>query len=476
MTGPVGRLAPHRIALRIYLATVAAVLATAVAVLVIVRVAFEPPQERRSPMEGEARYAAAQLAARWSDSGAVRSELDLLQKEARLLGTVYRADGSLVATGAGRRPAPAPSASERARLDEAHGMERPRRACRGHPCVVVPIVVSGATVGHVVLERERPPGAVGPPPKPPWTLPLALLLVGLGVAAALLGSGIARPLDRVALTARALGSGELTARTGLARRDELGAVARAIDEMADRVQALVRAQTELIANVAHELRTPLARIRVALDLAADGDPGVARESLAEIGEDLSELEGLVGDILASARLDLARDDAATAGPPIHPAPLDVADVVARAAERLRHRDPERTLEVHVEPSLPRVDGDAMLLRRALDNLLDNARKYSPADRPIRVGAAIRGDAVVVQVTDLGEGIEADDLARLFTPFFRTDRSRARATGGVGLGLALARRIAEAHGGTLAAESTPGAGTTMTLALPISGFERPLGRT
>ncbi len=218
-------------------------------------------------------------------------------------------------------------------------------------------------------------------------------------------------------------------------------------------------------NVAHELRTPLARIRVALDLAADGDAAVARESLAEIGEDLAELEALVSDVLASARMDLAGNTTSGATPPLHRATLDVASVVTQASERLQHRYPERRIEVEIGPDLPAVEGDAVLLRRALDNLLDNARKYSPPDSEIRVKAARRGGDVTIEVIDRGEGIAEEDLDRLFTPFFRADRSRARATGGVGLGLALSKRIVEAHGGTLVAQSAPRAGTTMTIALP-----------
>jgi two-component system OmpR family sensor kinase len=121
--------------------------------------------------------------------------------------------------------------------------------------------------------------------------------------------------------------------------------------------------------------------------------------------------------------------------------------------------------VEIGSDLPGVVGDPVLLRRAVDNLLDNARKYSPPESEIRVRVSRRGETAIVEVIDRGEGIARSDLERLFTPFFRADRSRARATGGVGLGLALSKRIVEAHGGTLAAQSAPGAGTTMTIALP-----------
>jgi signal transduction histidine kinase len=250
------------------------------------------------------------------------------------------------------------------------------------------------------------------------------------------------------------------------RRDEVGDVARAFDDMADRVVGLLRAQTELLANVAHELRTPLARIRVALDLAEDADAAAARESLAEIATDLAELERLVDDILATARMDLAQNTTGDGAPPLRRSRVAVEDVVAGATQRLAQAHPGRRVEVRVDPGLPALEGDPVLLRRALDNLLDNARKYSAPETEIAVRAARRGDELVLQVIDRGEGMSREDLERLFAPFFRADRSRARRTGGVGLGLTLTRRIVEAHGGSVRAESTPGVGTTMTVVLPL----------
>jgi signal transduction histidine kinase len=119
----------------------------------------------------------------------------------------------------------------------------------------------------------------------------------------------------------------------------------------------------------------------------------------------------------------------------------------------------------VAPSPPALVGDAPLLRRMLANLLDNAAKYSEPPSPVSLAARGVGDDLVVEVRDRGIGIDAEDLPRLFTPFFRTDRSRARGTGGVGLGLVLARRIAEAHGGRISVASAPGEGTVVTVTLP-----------
>ena len=441
------------LALRIWSVTVAAVLVSVLGFFTTVHYLVTPP--RRGPPPGGGPYVVRNLANLWGDEAGLRGEVKRIEREAGLFASVHRWDGTLVA-GSGADPLPA---EERDRL-EREGRALSGASCFPGPCAeVYRLGEPGAAVGYVVLapvERRALGGF----------LPLALSVLGLAVASLLLGVWITGPLQRLAQAARALGAGDLTARTGMKRRDELGQVAQAFDEMAERLVATLRGQTELIANVAHELRTPLARIRVALDLADDGDAEVARSSLAEIGEDLGELEQLVADVLASARLELAGTTATASGaPPLHLAPLDLAPILASAAERLHHRHPGRWVEVDVPAVLPHVDGDGALLRRVVENLLDNARKYSPEAAPIRLSAAATERRVIVKVADHGHGIAPEDLARLFTPFFRTDRSRTRGTGGVGLGLSLSRRIAEAHRGSLEVRSEVGVGSTFTLSLP-----------
>jgi signal transduction histidine kinase len=290
---------------------------------------------------------------------------------------------------------------------------------------------------------------------------LAAVLVVLAIGSYPTARSIAAPLERLTAAARRLGEGDLSARAGLRARGEVGELARAFDEMAGRLERLVRAERELLANVSHELRTPMARIRVALELAAEGDHEKARRYLAEIGDDLAELDALVEEILATARLS-------GAGPavlPVHRARVELGALLGEVAARFRAADPERPLALEVATGLPPLEADAPLLRRLVDNLLDNARKYSEPGTPVELSAREAPGAVVVEVRDRGIGVDPADLPHLFTPFFRTDRSRARGTGGVGLGLTLARRIAEAHGGTISAESRPGEGTTIRVVLP-----------
>jgi signal transduction histidine kinase len=145
--------------------------------------------------------------------------------------------------------------------------------------------------------------------------------------------------------------------------------------------------------------------------------------------------------------------------------VELAELARDAAERFRAAHEGRALEVSVADGLPPLRGDAALLRRLLRNLLDNAAKYSEPPAPVRLSVRGEDGVAVLEVSDRGIGIAAEDLPRLFTPFFRTDRSRARGTGGTGLGLALAKRIAEAHGGTISASSAPGEGATFRVTLP-----------
>ena len=291
---------------------------------------------------------------------------------------------------------------------------------------------------------------------------IGAVLVALAAASFPLARSIAAPVERLTAAARALGAGDLSARAGVRERGELGELGRAFDEMAGRLERLVHGERELLANVSHELRTPLARIRVALELAAEGDGERARRYLGEIGQDLAELDGLVEEVLGAARLD-ARGAAALR---FDAAPLDLGAVAAEAAERFRAAH-DRTLEVAIADGVPPLRGDAALLRRLLLNLLDNAAKYSEPPAPVRLAIGAEPGGAVIEVRDRGIGIAPEDLPRLFTPFFRTDRSRARGTGGTGLGLALAKRIAEAHGGTISAESAPGEGTTFRVRLPAA---------
>jgi signal transduction histidine kinase len=291
-------------------------------------------------------------------------------------------------------------------------------------------------------------------------------LLVLGVGAFLTARWIARPLTRLSQMATSLGQGDLRARSELNRNDEVGEVARAFDEMAERIQRLLHNEKELLANVAHELRTPLARIRVALEIAGEGDAETIRSSLSEIAVDLAELETLINDVLTAARFELS-SNGENSGFALHRTELEPETIGERAAERFRASHPSRPFSTRFSPHLPLVLADPVLVRRVIDNLLENAHKYSPEpSTSISLEVTERGTSVCFQVTDQGMGISSEDLPSVFTAFFRGERSRSRGTGGVGLGLTLAKRILEAHGGTLEVESTLGSGSTFRALLPV----------
>jgi two-component system OmpR family sensor kinase len=307
-------------------------------------------------------------------------------------------------------------------------------------------------------------------PRPVASL-LTLFLGGLiilGIGSFWTARWIVRPLEELSRAARALGAGDLRARTGMKRADEIGDVGRTFDEMAERVQHLLLAERELLANVSHELRTPLARIRVAVDIAHEGDPSDGRLSLSEIGLDLTELEAIIDDILTAMRLELATGGEAASNFNLHLEEIGPEVICEHASERFRVRHPRRPLDVRVEKDLPIIKADPVLLRRVVDNLLENAHKYSPEpDRPIALSTTHCDEGVVFEVTDKGAGIDAKDLPHVFTAFFRGERSRSRGTGGVGLGLTLAKRIVEAHGGTIEVTSAAGEGTSVRVVVPGS---------
>jgi signal transduction histidine kinase len=316
--------------------------------------------------------------------------------------------------------------------------------------------------GRVVVVRMN----WRPPPRTPLPLIAGVLgvLVVIGLAAWLVSRWLTRPLTRLGATARAIAAGELASRTGIVSDDELGDAGIAFDRMAERVESLLRSQNELLAGVSHELRTPLARIRVALDLANEApDPNTVRTELAGLEQDLGELELLVSDLLATARLGTqpSKAGAPNTEMPLRRESTSLAEVTERARARFTERHPKRVVALTVDERKT-AQLDPRLLRRAIENVLDNAHKYSDPDAPIRIDVRADGERTLLEIRDEGIGIAPEDCAQVFSPFFRADRAEVRASSGLGLGLALSKRIVDAHGGSIALESTLGEGTTVRI--------------
>ncbi len=292
-----------------------------------------------------------------------------------------------------------------------------------------PVVQDGRAVGTVRVQPWPHGGRGG------WTalLALALVLVMLWAMSGRIAWKLAWPLEELTRVARDLGEGRLQSRFDVRHaHGEVRSLAEVMNGMAERIERQLRDQRELLAAVSHELRTPLARIRLLLELGRGGDTSV----LDQLEHEVLEMDALVGELLASARLDFSA---------MARVPLDAGDIGARALERAAL--PGSLLQVEAGPL--RIEGDPTLLQRALSNLLENARVHGGGVTRLRVDAP---DGVVrFAVEDQGPGL-ADAGDRVFHPFQRGETSD-----GLGLGLALVRRIAEAHGGDAFAESREGGG-------------------
>jgi signal transduction histidine kinase len=261
---------------------------------------------------------------------------------------------------------------------------------------------------------------------------------------------VLRPVRSLDEGVARLSDGQLDVVLPTRTRDEFGALTEAFNFMVGRVREMIRARDQLLLDVSHELRSPLTRLKVALELMPDDD------QRARMAADVVEMEAMVAELLELERL---RD-----GRGLRLARQDLVPLLEDVAASFRDRAPGVRV-VTTTPTIP-LDLDEHQVRIVFRNVLENAVKYSFADsRPIEIAAAEQNGAIVVRVIDDGPGIPPSDLANIFEPFFRVDRSRSKKTGGYGLGLSICKRIVEAHGGTIAVENNPGRGTSFVLTWP-----------
>jgi two-component system OmpR family sensor kinase len=299
-------------------------------------------------------------------------------------------------------------------------------------------------------------------------LVLIELLVSLSVLAGigLLGLWIVRlglkPLVAIERTADRIAAGDLSQRVERAEsRTEVGRLGLVLNSMMDRIEASDQRLRRFVADASHELRTPLAAVRAYAELfkrGASDHPEDLDRVMTGIGRESERMSALVEDLLLLARLDEGR--------PLEREPVQLDELATEAAETARAVDPAHPIELAVEPIA--VYGDRVRLRQVVDNLLGNARSHTPAGTPVRVRVARDGGAAVLEVADEGPGMTAEQAERVFERFYRADASRARASGGVGLGLAIVSAVTEAHGGDVRVETAPGRGTTFRVRLPLNG--------
>lgn len=290
-----------------------------------------------------------------------------------------------------------------------------------------------------------------------WPLSaLAIALVVLTGFSLLLTLSITRPLDRLRGAVHDLGQTAYQ-QNSLARlanrRDELGLLARDFNRMGARLQTLIDSQRQLLRDVSHELRSPLARLRIALALAERADPEDREHIWPRLAQECDRLEALISEILALARLDA--DPGAIR-------PISLEKLLHSLITNAQLLAPEQSVQLHIPSALPELQGWPDMLERAIDNLLRNALRFNPAEQPIELRVWMEGKQVAISIRDHGAGAKTTDLPQLGKPFFRAAGQNAP---GHGLGLAIARRAAERHGGSLILTNHPNGGFLATLYLP-----------
>lgn len=265
-----------------------------------------------------------------------------------------------------------------------------------------------------------------------------------------------RDLEALRQTARDLGDGHFDTRSPAARTQLFAPLADTMNSMADRIRQLLATHRELSCGISHELRTPIARMRFALEMLSETEEAAERERLwAMMEADLDELDQLIDTSLTYARFEREAPEA-------HFSSVHFADWLAEEVDavRLLGRQLNVTVDTSALPENLLVDLDRKAMPYALRNLLRNAFKY--ANRNIRISAELSGDQVQIHVDDDGIGIPEEEREHIFSAFTRLDRSRDRSTGGYGLGLAIARRVLELHGGSATADASPLGGARLTL--------------
>jgi two-component system, OmpR family, sensor kinase len=411
------------------------------------------------------------------------------QYEGRIPLVVVMKDGRLISTD-GNLPPPAVVNEIRSRLDVDHEPPRMGRGGRGRgfgggpgpreggmpppggPPLRrrsgSPVVADGKLVGAVIAMPLSPLRQLGP------TMALvgvALIVVGTTIAAALIFGPVRSRLRSLEDAARNVGGGDLTARAREDGGDEVAALARTFNQMtkdlqarASQLQAADRTRRLLLADVSHELMTPLTGMRGYLETlslhAQSLDPETRERYLSIIRDETQRVEHIVGDLLDLARLDSGGDSYDAQDVPVE-------DLFGRVVARHGRAAEEQgvTLTTDIGPGAEIVTGDPMRLEQALQNLVANALRHTPAGGFIKLNATAESGGIVVTIRDSGSGIAAEHLPHVFDRFYKVDPSRGGQAVGSGLGLSIVKAIVERHGGTIAATSRSGQGTTFTISLP-----------
>lgn len=329
----------------------------------------------------------------------------------------------------------------------------------GHVFYVrIPAEIQKGRVGslHILFEKmDAPHPEAG----------FAFGLAGIGIVIALLVIPVSRliskPIKRLNESAVRIAEGDLSQRVLVKSRDEIGELGRSFNRMADRVERMIRSSRELTANISHELRSPLARICIAEELIRErgerGDHKDVGRHLDDIKEDIEELDRLIGSILLLSKLDIHEE-------PLKHEALNLSDLIKELVDRLEPVKRRRGLSVMTSITCDDpVMGNKDSLRTALSNILDNAVKFTAENGKVIIKLYSENEFLNISITNSFEKLSAEDLTRIFDPFFRTEQFPA---GGSGLGLAIAKKIIERHGGSIKAVNSD-MGLQINVSLPMT---------
>ena len=295
------------------------------------------------------------------------------------------------------------------------------------------------------------------------------LFIGVALAAmavALVFSGLlTRPITALTRTIRRMGQGDLSARVTVRASGELRTLAESYNAMAEQIESLDRSRNQFVSNASHELKTPLATMKIMLETMLyqpDMPEELRAEFMADMDHEIDRLTGIVTDLLTLTRLDNHQMELKPERFDLSEAAEEVLRLLAPAAEKRG-----QSLRGEIGPDIE-ITGDRGKIVQILHNLTENAMKYTPDGGEITVGLRSAGREAVLTVRDNGVGIRAEDQAHIFDRFYRVDKARSRETGGTGLGLSIVKQLVQLHGGRITVSSEPGKGSVFTVTLPQEG--------
>lgn len=397
---------------------------------------LEPTEQDRQLFEGVGALAAELLPPRERANEELEGELARIAALLRVDLAVWTADGALVASVGEALPRP--------QRDRSESYWIPSRA-RG---LTVGILLPDGRwlIARHARVRRHAAGIVV----------LGLLALAIAVGAYPLVRRITRRIERLRASVEELGAGDFSSRVKVEGRDEVADLARSFNSAAEQIEQLVHSQKRMFASASHELRSPLARIRIAMELLDENntDDDQRADLRSRVAQDIGELDELIAELLLASKLD-------TVQRPERPEPVDLLVLAAEEASRFG-------FEVRGEPLT--VSGDRRLLRRLVRNLLENAHRHA-GESPVDVLVTSEGSDAYLSICDRGPGISDDEKERVFQPFYRIPRS-GEPGGGVGLGLTLVRQIARHHSGDVRCVDRDGPGVCFEVRLPCERVSQP----